>query len=98
MSRRETVLTELPGEHPDQRMLVVHIVESTSLATSAVELRQQSRAEGLGWYTQSSVRLSPEQLAGFRSLLGNVPAAAAANRRSLHAAIGSFRVVRADSA
>jgi hypothetical protein len=97
MSRRETVLNELPGDRVDQRLLVVHVVESSSLA-SAIELQQQSWAEGLGWYTQSTVRLSPEQLAGLRSVLGNVPAPAAARRRSMSAAIRSLRVLRADSA
>jgi hypothetical protein len=97
MSRRETVLNELPGDRVDQRLLVVHVVESSTLA-SAIELRQQSWAEGLGWYTQSTVRLSPEQLSGLRSVLGNVTAPPAARRRSMDAAISSFRVLRSDSA
>lgn len=97
MSRRETILNELPGDRVDQRLLVVHVVESASLA-SAIELQQQSWADGLGWYTQSTVRLSPDQLAGLRSLLGNVPAPPAARRRSMNAAISSFRVLRSDSA
>ncbi|MEQ8788068.1 MAG: hypothetical protein RIC55_17300 [Pirellulaceae bacterium] len=37
---------------------------------SHLELRQQSYAESLGWYTQSSVKIEPQQVAELRNSLG----------------------------
>ncbi len=63
----ETVLATLPGTSDRERVLVVMC---QAAAGSHVEIRQQSWGEGLGWYTQSSVQLEPQQVAGMRQALG----------------------------
>lgn len=63
----ETVLATLPGASDRDRVLVV-LCQATG--GSHVEIRQQSWGEGLGWYTQSSVQLEPQQVAGMRQALG----------------------------
>jgi hypothetical protein len=96
MSPRETILAELPGTTDQQRVLVVHIVDFSAAPPARLELRQQSFGPGVGWFTQSSVPLSPEQLSGLRALLGRVPAAA--QTRPAPARSSGLRLLRADSA
>jgi hypothetical protein len=67
MPRPETVLATLPGESDRERVLVVMAVTADG---SRVEIRQQSWGDGLGWFTQSSVQLQPDQVAGMRQALG----------------------------
>lgn len=66
-SLSETVLATLPGTSDTDRLVVVLTAAN---GTSQVHLRQQSWGEGLGWYTQSSVQLDPQQVAGLRQVLG----------------------------
>src|SRR5690606_1498212 len=75
MSCRETVLAELPGESDHERLLVVHRVTAASVGPQAsqIELRQQTWAEKIGWFTQSSVQLTPNQLGALRLTLGRSP-------------------------
>lgn len=89
----ETILAELSGEADDQRLLVVHLARP---GQSVVELRQQTWAEKIGWFTQSSVQLSPAQLGALRLTLGSAPASA--TRRAPAAAAFRPRVLHADSA
>jgi hypothetical protein len=72
MTNSETVLAELPGASDVERVLLVHKVQG-SHRQSEIELRQQSWAPGIGWFTQSSVHLSPEQVGSLRIALGSAP-------------------------
>lgn len=83
----ETVLAELAGPTPTERVLVVlktasgsasRLDRSRSTAAqgqsgATIELRQQSWGPGIGWFTQSTVCLTPGQLAQLRLVLGRHP-------------------------
>ena len=97
----ETILATLPGASDRDRVLVVLC---QAAGGTHVEIRQQSWGEGLGWYTQSSVQLEPQQVAGMRQALG-LGGAFAKVKVSPFAATGPTRsngftprVVHADSA
>ena len=64
----ETVLTNIPASETE-RLLVV-LVQSPH-SGSRMELRQQSFSVGLGWFTQSTVQLEPNQVAALRNALGS---------------------------
>ena len=68
MSDIETVLTAIPAS--DVERLLVVLVQSTDYG-SRMELRQQSFSTGIGWFTQSTVRLEPGQVAALRNALGS---------------------------
>lgn len=95
-SRRETVLAELPSCVEHQRVQVVHLVDFAG--ETQIELRQQSYGPGVGWFTQSSVALSPEQLGDVRRLLGTLPPRSVRSNRPESVSGGSLRVWQADSA
>jgi hypothetical protein len=63
----ETVLTSIPAS--DTERLLIVLVQSPH--GSRMELRQQSFSAGLGWFTQSSVQLEPNQVAALRNALGS---------------------------
>ena len=65
----ETVLTTLPSATDTERLMLV-LVQSAD-AGSRVELRQQSFSKSIGWFTQSTVRLEPGQVAALRNALGS---------------------------
>ena len=69
---REIILSTVDGNEANERLLVVHCVNDQS---SRVELRQQSWAEGIGWFTQSSLPLAPHQVGQLRNALGSHTAA-----------------------
>lgn len=103
-SHPETTLATLPSDRDNERLLVVLCQESDQ--GSYLELRQQSWGEGVGWFTQSSVRVEPEQVAQLRGALGSGKAKSSAATVSWKGALRnnpaqreSFpRVLRADSA
>ena len=64
----ETTLTSLPAAVEYERILVV-LVQSPGEG-SHVEMRQQSFGDGIGWFTQSTIRLEPGQIASLKSALG----------------------------
>jgi hypothetical protein len=64
----ETTLTSLPAAIENERILVVLV--QVPGEGSHVEMRQQSFGEGIGWFTQSTVRLEPGQVAALKSALG----------------------------
>jgi hypothetical protein len=64
----EVTLASIPGSSEQERLLVV--LCQIPGEGSRIEMRQQSWGEGLGWYTQSSVRLEPHQVAELRGALG----------------------------
>ena len=96
MSLRETTLSELPGVGANERVLMVHVYVDR-LAESRVELRQQTWAAGIGWFTQSTVCLTPSQVAALRSSLRSAPQTRA-SKPSLARSPFMPRVVHADSA
>jgi hypothetical protein len=64
----ETVLSSVPSSETE-RLLVVLV--SSRDHGSRMELRQQSFSTGIGWFTQSTVRLEPGQVAALRNALGS---------------------------
>ena len=63
----EVVLSTISGATDKDRLLLVlcHRAEGNRL-----ELRQQSFADGIGWFNQSTIMLDPSQVAELRSALG----------------------------
>lgn len=97
----ETVLSTLPASSETDRLLLV-LVHRLGEA-SRMELRQQSFAESVGWFTQSTVVLEPDQVAQLRTALGMT--AASRGRTQLPREMSRMttpawqpRVVHADSA
>ena len=96
MPHRETTLSTLAGSTETERVMLVLVARPEG---SVVELRQQSWGEGVGWFTQSHVRLEPRQVAELKQTLGQTSNSIA--RRPLRQpAPGGFipRVVHAESA
>jgi len=77
MPALETVLTTIPAAEAE-RLLVV-LVQSAEHG-SQIELRQQSFSTGIGWFTQSTVKLEPGQVAALRNALGTNLGLRTANR------------------
>ena len=98
----ETTLTSLPAAVENERILVV-LVQSAGEG-SHVEMRQQSFGEGIGWFTQSTIRLEPGQVAALKSALGRASTGPATSPRlprefsKLAPAAWQPRLVHADSA
>lgn len=69
---RETILSTIPGSSTDEQLVVVmcRSVERDSY----IEIRQQSWGEGIGWFTQSTVKMEPHQVGQLRNTLGHTPA------------------------
>jgi hypothetical protein len=110
MTDRETLLAELPGTSETERVLLVHKFDQAT-HESRLELRQQSWAPRIGWFTQSSVFLTPEQAGSLRMTLGTrggstsqptvaMGRASAKPRRNQAGGTPSFvpRIVRAETA
>lgn len=98
----ETTLTSLPAAVENERILVV-LVQSAGEG-SHVEMRQQSFGEGIGWFTQSTIRMEPGQVAALKSALGRASTGPATSPRlprefsKLAPAAWQPRLVHADSA
>ena len=97
---QETTLATIAGASDNERLLVVLCHQPGQGST--LQLRQQSWGEGVGWFTQNSLPLEPQQVAELRGALGtgNADAARALPRSfSRLAEPGNRpRVVRVDSA
>jgi hypothetical protein len=99
---KETVYSVIEGDLPDERLLLVLVQRPGG--RSSIELRQQSWSEGVQWYTQSSICLDPQQVAGLRSALGGASICCQQASNTLRSvcrgpsARQSFRVVQTDSA
>lgn len=94
----EVTLAVIPGSVDGERLLVAHRHDSRG---SRIELRQQTWGEGIGWFTQNSVPLEPQQLAQLRATLGATETSSA--RRSAFApsarpAPSHLRIAHAESA
>jgi hypothetical protein len=70
----ETIQSTLPAASDTERLLVV-LVQIPGEG-SRMELRQQSYANNLGWFTQSSIALEPSQVAALKNTLGTPSTAA----------------------
>ena len=66
--QQETIISTLPGQTEDDRVVIVLCQQG--MGPNTLELRQQSWGEGVGWFTQSSVEMSPSQVADLRNVLG----------------------------
>ena len=75
----DVVLATIPGGGDQDRLQVVlsHDLDGRS----TISLRQQSWGDGVGWFTQASLDLTPGQLRQLRTL-GGVPAVSAAGHSS----------------
>ena len=98
----ETTLTSLPAAVENERILVV-LVQNPGEG-SHVEMRQQSFGEGIGWFTQSTIRMEPGQVAALKSALGRTSTGPTSSPRlprefsKVAPAAWQPRVVHADSA
>jgi hypothetical protein len=96
----ETVLSSIPAS--DVERLLVVLVQSAEHG-SRMELRQQSFSKGIGWFTQSTVRLEPGQVAVLRNALGATSGQRPVNRlprefSTIAPSTWQPKVVHADSA
>ena len=64
----EVVLSTISGTTEHDRLLVV--LCNRAGEPSRLEMRQQSFADGIGWFTQSTITLEPSQVAELRTALG----------------------------
>ena len=97
----ETIITTIPAAVETERLVVV-LVQAAEQG-SRMELRQQSFSAGIGWFTQSTVRLEPGQVAGLRNALGSTGGQRSTNRlprefSTIAPQTWQPRVVHADSA
>ena len=76
---RETLLGVLPGATADRRTAVTR--RTGLCGAESVRLSDESFSPAVGWYSQSSVELAADQLAGLKALLATVPPTAAPVRR-----------------
>jgi hypothetical protein len=72
MKPTEVLLAEIAGSNENERLAVVHRHDA---AGSRIELRQQTWGEGIGWFTQTTLPLAPQQLADLRAALGGTSVA-----------------------
>lgn len=92
----EAILSTIPGSNDRERMLVV--VARREQGTRLI-LRQQSWGDGVGWYTQKSVEVEPQQLNSLRAALGEASSVARPPRVSAPAGQQDGpQVVRIESA
>lgn len=96
MPATEIVLSTLPSSHAGERVVVV-LCQAANQPTR-VELRQQSWGEGVGWFTQSTVPLDPDQVAQLRATLGSQVPSRPTRRAAVTSRGFEPRVVRAESA
>jgi len=68
MQKGECQLAAIPGPNARERLLVSLLCDRSG--ESQLILRQQSWAEGIGWYDQKSLSLAPAQLRHLKSVLG----------------------------
>ncbi len=66
MLSHETLLSHLPGDSDNERLEVVFCKRS---GQPTLLVRRQTFGAGVGWYTQSTVDLSMNQLSGLQQSL-----------------------------
>lgn len=92
---RQTVVATLPSTSDHERIELVLCHQPGQAAR--LQLRQQSWGDGVGWFTQSSIELEPEQVAGLKLALGPVGRTGRSTTPAVKAA-PVLRLVQADSA
>ena len=65
---RETVLNVFPSDD-DNRLVIA--IEQQENEPSRLVLRQETRADKVGWFVQSRVAVMPEQVAGLKMALSD---------------------------
>ena len=98
--KTETLLSSILASEVERLQVV--LVQSTE-AGSHMELRQQSFSKGIGWFTQSTIKLEPGQVAALRNSLGittggSRPARLPREFSTIAPAAWQPKVVHADSA
>jgi hypothetical protein len=69
---RETVMNVFPSNDQESRLVIA--LEQPEDGPSRLVLRQETRADKVGWFVQSRVAVMPEQIAGLRmALFGGEP-------------------------
>lgn len=92
----EVVLAVLEAALETERTLLVHRRSTDGL--SWMELRQQSWGDGVGWFTQNSVKLEPGQISQLRLALGPAKGTPPKSRTASTSRGFVPRLVTADSA
>jgi len=95
----EVILSTISGTTDKERLLIVLCQRAGD--ASRLEMRQQSFADGIGWFTQSTIRLEPNQVAELRAALGTGgqrPSPLPKSFRRAEQPAWQPRVVHADSA
>jgi hypothetical protein len=91
----EVVLAEIPDQIDDHRLILVHRHDQSG---SWLELRQQTWGEGIGWFTQNSVRLLPDQVGQLRAALGAAPNGRKVRVPAVQRSTSHLRLAHAESA
>ena len=66
--QKESILNVFPSTD-DLNRLVVAVQQEDGDPSSRLVLRQETFAEGVGWFVQSCVAIEPEQVAGLKMAL-----------------------------
>ncbi|MBX9654341.1 hypothetical protein K2Y11_12070 [bacterium] len=91
MTQAEPILlTEIPGTDAESRLAVFLTCQD---GVSIMTLAQQSWAEGIGWFSQSSIEIDPAQLPMLRQALGQGGGRPASYRPASTPRTHSLRVV-----
>lgn len=69
MKPRETILQILESDSPTDRV-AVSMVHCDVTGESRIRLRQESFSDAVGWFTQSQIDLSSDQVGQLKSVLG----------------------------
>lgn len=86
---RETILSVLESDTPGKRVVVA--MRQLSRGGSDLVLRHESWSENVGWFVQSCVELSGDQIGELRSVLGVVPTRRPKQRPFVDSAAGHER-------
>lgn len=86
---RETILSVLESDAPAKRVVVV--MRQHPAGGSDLVLRHESWSENVGWFVQSCIELSGDQISDLRSVLGVVPTGRPKQRRFLDSAAADDR-------
>ena len=97
----ETILSIIPGQSETDRLLLVLVQEFG--AGSTIQLQQQTWGEGVGWFTQTTIPMTPEQVSQLRQSLGSAPSRPVNPISTLSRSVRNgealpFRLVQAESA
>ncbi len=91
---KSELLDVLPSSCNNQRLTVIR--ERNSDGSEQMVLQQESYAKDVGWYLQSCVSITTEQLCGLKLLLTGRAASMTVQRKSLTAAQGQPEMLPED--